>query len=862
MAELNDDILKRAREVAKMRSEGKTTTLDVKDGSKPFERTLGGALGVLDQLQRPYYGLMNVGKDIVGGEKGFHPLRSFARGVSLKEKTDFSDVLTEAGWQPESMVGKIAKGGVSFVGGVLLDPVTYLSFGTSSGLRLGSKVLNKKGSTVFLRNLRKATRNKNLKKVEDIGKYFDEIDPDVYRGVAGDTLDILNKNPDQYFNKSMMRYAGKEMPAMTNALKGVARTPSNLLKPFLNTELGVRAKRAGEATKKTLGELFSPGYDIRNSKKLTLGQKFKLLDKLEADRSLRVFEESKTIEETRRLYNGMPKKKREQVTFEIEGFFNKKKKLSDIKDKEVRRVVRNFQGKMKEIWKSEVRAGLRDNGTPWDKAYVRRLIRGVSNPEDVEKAFNKQRKLSGPQIEKLKESYKKGDSDFYFETDSAKAYLFRVNQSNMRMMRDQTTNWLESNKFIKKFGDKATDGMKIVDVGGKKFEAIPEIARELEQVNNALTDVGMKKFLGMYDSLQNYWKLSSTALFPSFHARNAVSNVWLSWLGGNNSIQTYKDAFKLQQYGRAVKKGKKIKDDIIELGGKKYKMSQLWKMGGETGVIGTGWMGADFLKDLAVSKKELSYYTRLPRRMGTVVENNARIASFMDRLAKGDDPVSASNHVKKFLFDYGQLTEFERSFMKRVVPFYTFMRKNIPLQLEQLVKQPGKYTGALHAQRGVESMTPAQEEQFLPEWMREQEMYVRLPGLKYFKPDLPFQDLAKVTLGDRTIRDIVSQTTPLIKSLFEIASNKNMFNGRPLADQRLPKNIQTRQKIYETIKGNIRLTNEWKKATDEDRTIFDKFLNLLFGLNTTPFDIAESKKYSVKKRKEEKSALKKFTGNK
>ena len=47
--------------------------------------------------------------------------------------------------------------------------------------------------------------------------------------------------------------------------------------------------------------------------------------------------------------------------------------------------------------------------------------------------------------------------------------------------------------------------------------------------------------------------------------------------------------------------------------------------------------------------------------------------------------------LKKFLFDYMDLTAFERKVMKRVFPFYTWLRKNIPLQISMLLKSPRTY---------------------------------------------------------------------------------------------------------------------------------------------------------------------------
>ena len=48
----------------------------------------------------------------------------------------------------------------------------------------------------------------------------------------------------------------------------------------------------------------------------------------------------------------------------------------------------------------------------------------------------------------------------------------------------------------------------------------------------------------------------------------------------------------------------------------------------------------------------------------------------------------ASQEVKAALFDYQDLSRFERNVLKRAFPFYTWTRKNIPAQLKALVQNP------------------------------------------------------------------------------------------------------------------------------------------------------------------------------
>ena len=84
------------------------------------------------------------------------------------------------------------------------------------------------------------------------------------------------------------------------------------------------------------------------------------------------------------------------------------------------------------------------------------------------------------------------------------------------------------------------------------------------------------------------------------------------------------------------------------------------------------------------------------RMVGDAIETNAKIALFIDRLSKGDTVEQAAQTVRKYLFDYTDITKTERM-AKLIAPFYTFTRKNLPLQLKSLLERPDKYLAIMRA---------------------------------------------------------------------------------------------------------------------------------------------------------------------
>lgn len=916
-------------------------------------RVLGGALKIIDQIERPYHALANLGVDIADGGN-FNPLRSMKRGLTLQDKGEFSDITSAAGWNPESKLGKAAKWGVDFAGGVLLDPTTYLTAGFGKGalvLGRGMKPLSTKGVVIFNKQMAKRLGVKVGSK--GFKKAVQKAPQEVYEKAIKATLKIAQKSPEKYFAKRAVRFAGKEVKALNIANKPMGKVMSAIKNKPL-TRRAIKGKKA-----KLLGEVFDPYYKIKNSKNLSEIEKFEVLTKSTAYRNAREVATNKNIADIGRKFKKFTKSEREQVTFKLENFISnlseydvglkgiknsadelvksgatkgikespdgliqagkyaealavaknfeatgganvvdnvitKIKKavsdqtlnvqasaasLDDIADPRVRNMVESIQGELKDVWDNEVKLGIRDPESVIDNGYVKRILKGI-DPKDQATGSKIARKASAADdivdqtVEQSIDAYKKGDQDFFFEADSAKWLAARKTESDMLALKKENIDWLSSNGYLKKIG-KEVDGKKLKDLGmeslefnKQKYAAFPEIAKEFNLVADKLTDESVGKFWKIYDEALNVWKTSVTSPFPSFHARNFMSNQYLMYLGGFKNPKLLGTSFKIQRYGKQLRKGGKAVDKSIKLGDDTWKLSELYELAVKNDVLGSGFSGRDFLNKVRINPKLKEFGSRplgatgefldsgvaSTRKFGTAVENNARVSLFIDQLAKGKPTNEAAIHVKKFLFDYGELTEIERKVLKRAIPFYTFMRKNVPLQFEQMMTQPGKYTGVFHAKGATEGLSEGRNEEYLPDYLRNEEMTVRLPGQNYLRPDLPFQDLASIFSLDRHI----SSSSPLFKSLYEFVANKDLFTGKALADKNLPAGIQGRERLFQLAKNQIRLTSQWKKATNEEQEGWRRAMSIVLGISITKFDESKSVKFGKQREKRERSAVLRF----
>jgi len=320
---------------------------------------------------------------------------------------------------------------------------------------------------------------------------------------------------------------------------------------------------------------------------------------------------------------------------------------------------------------------------------------------------------------------------------------------------------------------------------GKKYD--PEVLGEIQRVHDSIFNPkSTGEVLKLYDNVLNYWKKWTLMPFSKYHIRNMVGNLWNNYLGGVVNPIVYAKATALQAYSKSKKEmylkvvglSKNQADDILK---NAKNLGVTARHGQYYGDIPTAIEEA--VKP--TSWKSLSRYspTKVGMKVGSTIENNARLAHFIDKLDKGIDANNAAISVKKFLFDYGDLTTFEKQVMKRMLPFYTWTRKNLPLQLEMLIKQPQKFIPI------TKMLANREEKNLLQLKYTNPELYDRMPveirrdadAVTYVPLEglLPSADLAN--LQPRQAGQLFfDMLNPYVKASIELANGISFYRKRPL----------------------------------------------------------------------------------
>lgn len=289
------------------------------------------------------------------------------------------------------------------------------------------------------------------------------------------------------------------------------------------------------------------------------------------------------------------------------------------------------------------------------------------------------------------------------------------------------------------------------------------------------------------------FKVHVTQINPSFHVNNLIGNMWQSWLGCGTGIARPDVQAETMKAVVAFNKGKLKSKMWNGMTGEEFMLfcrehgiientisneHSREFITGQTNKINRKGYSINSIKKFInpIDEENFAIY-KAGYAVGGTIENHAKLANFIYWLKKGDIPEVAAYKTNKYLFDYNDLSDFEQRVMKQIIPFYTWMRKNVPLQIEQLFAQPEKFIAARSAMRNFSNLRGEpetdQQKMLKPDYL---ENAIPMGDGKYINVNLPFQDLQKIT----SFKDMYSSLNPLAKLAVEIPSNKNVYYDSPI----------------------------------------------------------------------------------
>jgi len=327
------------------------------------------------------------------------------------------------------------------------------------------------------------------------------------------------------------------------------------------------------------------------------------------------------------------------------------------------------------------------------------------------------------------------------------------------------------------------------------------------------TDESTNLFLRSFDRVQNLWKRSATSWRLAFHPRNMVSNYWLAYAedvrlakpaGWADSFEVFADSFLGD--GTALYKHGGIEqtaDEWMEAARRDQAIKEVYSRSQVDRVLDRE-LAAGELRDARNEMVRAGFGVLDPSKItrkgvsgllnpsitgsdfGTFVEDAGHLAIYFNALDMGMDGKAAARLTDRVLYNYGSeaLTTFERNYLKRAFPFYSWTRNNLPRMVETLAMRPGKMAEVARVQNAAYALRDDIDKDTVPAYMRDLGA-IPLPGegSGMINPALPFQDIGKLepTL-DSVTREVLSSSSPVYagKPFVERFFNKEAFSGRDI----------------------------------------------------------------------------------
>jgi flagellar biosynthesis chaperone FliJ len=372
------------------------------------------------------------------------------------------------------------------------------------------------------------------------------------------------------------------------------------------------------------------------------------------------------------------------------------------------------------------------------------------------------------------------DGFLYFDNAGKAGGEFKTLYDSLpKNLKDAVSEYLGANKML-----------------GKKMAVHRNIYDMLKGAQNAYT-INLNEGVKLFDKMLGLWK-EITLLSPAFHLRNFTgnwSNMWLAGMGNGEIIENTAEA--MRQLSKRDELVRKLTDGTITAQEKILLQTDealITSLSSSRGgfrdldeLIAARRFSPDINKKMGGNLKD--GYRKLVDanfKLSQRADEIQRLALFNWHKKKGLTSAEALQKVREVLFDYGKLTPFEKTYMKRFFPFYTFMKENLAFQFKNLLERPGRYKTLFRTYKHyTEGMLDVDAED-LPKYLTGN-FWLPMPfmlnkddkdSIAFLKANLPASDFFEFV--EDPLKKVTSSVAVPIKSTWEFLSGVDTFTGAPI----------------------------------------------------------------------------------
>lgn len=418
-------------------------------------------------------------------------------------------------------------------------------------------------------------------------------------------------------------------------------------------------------------------------------------------------------------------------------------------------------------------------------------------------------------------------------------------------------------------------------------EIADQIPRVIKGMDEFYTAGSKSPFLKTFDKITRAWKFGVTLPSPAHHIRNLIGDAYMSWMAGVNSVKPYNYAMQILRTQRHNYQGINDVEKLVQVGaiskamgrtpnpkdilftnksGHSFTGEQIYIAANQMGILPQAHVIEDILGNEPFIKGFQPFKGKVKAKLegfSETREHFSRLAHFIDVVSKstGDDFQSifrkAGFTVRKWHPDYLTLTPFEKKFLRRIMPFYSWTRRAIPLVIESALLNPGKtlvYPKAmqnLQVAMGINAPSrtdPFPTNQRFPNWIRDlgvgpifdhpalgarsvTDLFGNNVGATIVNPSNPTFDLG--SQFSNPIQGLGELLHPGLKIPAELLTRTQISTGAPINSGNFMEYLGNQLPIFSTVQGLTGITpalGQTNRAQKEGSISTERLMNYITAL--------------------------------
>lgn len=308
-------------------------------------------------------------------------------------------------------------------------------------------------------------------------------------------------------------------------------------------------------------------------------------------------------------------------------------------------------------------------------------------------------------------------------------------------------------------------------------EGLLEIFNNMGRLRDPVFVKEMQRFTGPYTRFFRAWALAT----PGYHVRNSITNAFMMVAAGGKPRYLSEGAREWNELYRAVYKGGQTIDDYIasipDMARRKAVNDAYDAM------LGSGVGNAEEIAFNLGGRLTNNAWTKKNRAAAIWIEQHSRFMLAYDGVRQGYGVDGAQARVRKFLFDYEDISKLD-AYARSIIPFWMWTSRNFPLTIQNIYMNPRPYQFYGNLKRALEDEDKTND---LPLWMREAGGFALAGTGLALTPDLGFnRQAADVAMMSDPMR-LAANVNPMLRVPAELAlANKSFFRNREFGEAPIP----------------------------------------------------------------------------